>query len=106
MRFETGPMKKMNWKKINPGNISETSVWVSCQSDSFSSDELFNDLKANFSLKLSKNVSTKSPAGIYQVLDEKAVQNILIFKKATLKNKPIEQTMQAILNCENAYEYS
>lgn len=98
-------MKKLNWKPIEPRNISKTSLWVACQEESLVTEDIFQELFTNFSSKPCKivlpNVSSKI---IDQTLDRKSVQNILIFKRGLMKGLSNEQIMQAILQCEISVE--
>lgn len=101
-------MKKLNWKPIEPRNISKMSLWVACQGDTLATEEIFTELSTNFSTKPTKMdgilFKKKQPEIDIYVLDKKSVQNILIFKRASLKKVSNEQIKQSILNCETSLE--
>lgn len=94
-------MKKLNWKAIEPRKISKSSLWVKCQGESLATEDMFNKLSLEFSLKPSRIVSAKASSKLdHQVLDGKTVQNILIFKRGFLKGLSNEQIIQQIMRCE------
>lgn len=98
-------MKKFNWKPIIPRNISQNSLWVKYQDDSWITEDIFPELFENFSLKpVAIELNNKSPTIDLKVLDRKAAQNILIFMRTTMKSLSREQILQSIFNCEIAIE--
>lgn len=103
-----GPMKKLNWKPIEPRNISKKSLWVACQGDTMVTEDIFTELSTHFSSKPAKIdgivFKKEQPKIDFDVLDKKFVQSILIFKRASLKNVSNEQIKQSILSCEASME--
>lgn len=99
-------MKKLNWQKVNPHNISRNCFWINGQSklDDTAVKDLFDALTENFSLpnkKTSKDPTEKSKTGM-RVLHSNAAQNLMITLRGLFKNSSHEQIKHFILRCDTS----
>ncbi|XP_013361308.1 PREDICTED: protein diaphanous homolog 2 isoform X2 [Chinchilla lanigera] len=83
-------MKRINWSKIEPKELSETCFWLKVKEDKFENPDLFAKLTLNFAtqIKVQKNADTseekktvpaKKKVKELRVLDPKTAQNLSIF---------------------------
>nr|XP_020819057.1 protein diaphanous homolog 2 isoform X2 [Phascolarctos cinereus] len=82
-------MKRINWSKIEPQEISENCFWLKVKEDKFENPDLFAKLALTFAtqLKVKKNidvpeekkVAPKKKVKELRVLDGKTAQNLSIF---------------------------
>ncbi|XP_064134014.1 protein diaphanous homolog 2 isoform X4 [Loxodonta africana] len=83
-------MKRINWSKIEPRELSENCVWLKVKEDKFENPDLFAKLALNFAtqMKVQKNVEASEEKKItpvkkrvkeLRVLDPKTAQNLSIF---------------------------
>ncbi|XP_037021675.2 protein diaphanous homolog 2 isoform X2 [Artibeus jamaicensis] len=84
------PMKKINWLKIEPRELSENCFWLKVKEDKFENPDLFAKLALNFAtqIKVQKNTEAleekktqpaKKRVRELRVLDPKTAQNLSIF---------------------------
>ncbi|XP_004412277.1 PREDICTED: uncharacterized protein LOC101380635 [Odobenus rosmarus divergens] len=87
------PMKRINWSKIEPKELSENCVWLKVKEDKFENPDLFAKLTLNFATqikdsKVQKNVEASEEKKILpakkkvkelRILDPKTAQNLSIF---------------------------
>uniref|UniRef100_A0A8C7XU17 Diaphanous related formin 1 n=1 Tax=Oryzias sinensis TaxID=183150 RepID=A0A8C7XU17_9TELE len=83
-------LKRANWSKISPEDLSEKSFWIKAQEDQFENNELFAKLTVTFSSqtkkrqenereqKKEKKESSKKVKEL-KILDSKTSQNLSIF---------------------------
>ncbi|CAG0878556.1 unnamed protein product, partial [Darwinula stevensoni] len=106
----TFPMKRANWKKINPEKLSEKAFWVKIEEDKLASRDILNGLESKFStkppLKTSDDISDKRPGTKkvkeLVVLDSKAAQNLSILLGGSFKHVTYEEVTLAILRCDTS----
>ncbi|XP_012505484.1 PREDICTED: protein diaphanous homolog 2 [Propithecus coquereli] len=83
-------MKRINWSKIEPKELSENCFWLKVKEDKFENPDLFAKLALNFAtqIKVQKNaqaseekktVPAKKKVKELRVLDPKTAQNLSIF---------------------------
>ncbi|XP_054400805.1 protein diaphanous homolog 2 isoform X2 [Pongo abelii] len=83
-------MKRINWSKIEPTELSENCFWLKVKEDKFENPDLFAKLALNFGtqIKVQKNaealeekktVPTKKKVKELRILDPKTAQNLSIF---------------------------
>lgn len=82
-------MKRINWSKIEPKELSENCFWLKVKEDKFENPDLFAKLALNFAtqMKVPKNTEaleekpqpTKKKVKELRVLDPKTAQNLSIF---------------------------
>ncbi|XP_063101617.1 protein diaphanous homolog 2 isoform X3 [Cavia porcellus] len=83
-------MKRINWSKIEPKELSENCFWLKVKEDDFEDPDLFAKLTLNFAtqIKVHKNADTseekktvpaKKKVKELRVLDPKTAQNLSIF---------------------------
>lgn len=83
------PLKKANWQRIQPQNLSENAFWVTVNEDKLASDDIFKELQLKFSTKPPPkqhddeidSVGTKKltkKVKDYKVLDGKSAQSLSI----------------------------
>ncbi|XP_077001556.1 protein diaphanous homolog 2 isoform X4 [Tamandua tetradactyla] len=83
-------MKRINWSKIEPKELSENCFWLKVEEDKFENPDLFAKLALNFStqIKVQKNpdaleekkiTPAKKKVKELRVLDPKTAQNLSIF---------------------------
>ncbi|KAL5279933.1 DIAPH1 family protein [Megaselia abdita] len=107
------PMKRANWKAIQPQKMSENAFWVKCNEDKLASEDLINELSMKFSSKPVKkdakdsvdkpgsgNQTLKKNIVEYKVLDGKSAQNLLICLGGSLKHLSHEQIKLCIIKCD------
>ncbi|XP_038306340.1 protein diaphanous homolog 2 isoform X3 [Canis lupus familiaris] len=84
------PMKRINWLKIEPKELSENCFWLKVKEDKFENPDLFAKLALNFATqkKVQKNVEASEEKKILpakkkvkelRILDHKMAQNLSIF---------------------------
>ncbi|XP_012902989.1 protein diaphanous homolog 2 isoform X4 [Mustela putorius furo] len=84
------PMKRINWSKIEPKELSENCFWLKVKEDKFENPDLFAKLALNFAtqMKVQKNVEASEEKKILpakkkvkelRILDPKTAQNLSIF---------------------------
>ncbi|XP_030160890.1 protein diaphanous homolog 2 isoform X7 [Lynx canadensis] len=84
------PMKRINWSKIEPKELSENCFWLKVKEDKFENPDLFAKLALNFAtqIKVPKNVEAseekktlpaKKKVKELRILDPKTAQNLSIF---------------------------
>ncbi|XP_030884012.1 protein diaphanous homolog 2 [Leptonychotes weddellii] len=83
------PMKRINWSKIEPKELSENCVWLKVKEDKFENPDLFAKLALNFAtqIKVQKNVEASEEKKILpakkkvkelKILDPKTAQNLYL----------------------------
>ncbi|XP_011842953.1 PREDICTED: protein diaphanous homolog 2 isoform X1 [Mandrillus leucophaeus] len=83
-------MKRINWSKIEPTELSENCFWLKVKEDKFENPDLFAKLALNFAtqMKVQKNTEaleekktgpTKKKVKELRILDPKTAQNLSIF---------------------------
>ncbi|XP_011792660.1 PREDICTED: protein diaphanous homolog 2 isoform X1 [Colobus angolensis palliatus] len=83
-------MKRINWSKIEPTELSENCFWLKVKEDKFENPDLFAKLALNFAtqMKVQKNAEaleekktgpTKKKVKELRILDPKTAQNLSIF---------------------------
>ncbi|KAM9181151.1 protein diaphanous homolog 2 [Dugong dugon] len=83
-------MKRINWSKIEPRELSENCFWLKVKEDKFENPDLFAKLALNFAtqIKVQKNVEASEGKKItpakkrvkeLRILDPKTAQNLSIF---------------------------
>ncbi|XP_069896199.1 protein diaphanous homolog 2 isoform X1 [Dipodomys merriami] len=83
-------MKRINWSKIEPKDLSENCVWLKVKEEKFENPDLFAKLALNFAtnIKVSKSaeaseekkaVPIKKKMKELRILDTKTAQNLSIF---------------------------
>ncbi|XP_069841841.1 protein diaphanous homolog 2 isoform X2 [Dendropsophus ebraccatus] len=83
-------MKRINWSKVEPQELSESSFWVKAREEKFEFPELFSKLSQTFAThqkvkktlqeeEESKPVMAKKKVKELKVLDSKTAQNLSIF---------------------------
>ncbi|XP_017404051.1 protein diaphanous homolog 2 isoform X3 [Cebus imitator] len=83
-------MKRINWSKVEPTELSENCFWLKVKEDKFENPDLFAKLALNFAtqIKVQKNVETleekktaptKKKVKELRILDPKTAQNLSIF---------------------------
>ncbi|KAG1655371.1 Protein diaphanous 3 [Nymphon striatum] len=101
------PLKRANWKQINPQKLSEDAFWVKINEENFINEDIFNSLTQNFSTKPTKAVTedkNAEPKSIkkkkeLKVLDGKTAQNLMILVGSVKMNG--EEMKQAILQVDD-----
>uniref|UniRef100_A0A7N6BMV7 Diaphanous related formin 1 n=1 Tax=Anabas testudineus TaxID=64144 RepID=A0A7N6BMV7_ANATE len=96
-------LKRANWSKIGPEDLSESSFWVHSQEDQFENDELFAKLTLTFSSQTKtkkeqddeKTTTQKKKVKELKILDSKSSQNLSIFLGSF--RVPYEEIKNAIL---------
>ncbi|KAF5900628.1 protein diaphanous 1, partial [Clarias magur] len=97
-------LKRANWSKIGPEDLSESSFWVKSKEDRFESNELFSRLTLAFSsqIKTKKDqdggedkTAQKKKVKELKVLDAKSSQNLSIFLGSN--RLPYEEMKNVIL---------
>lgn len=100
-------LKKANWSKIGPEDLSESSFWTKAKEDQFESNELFAKLTLTFSSQTKTTKVKKEQDGgddkqvqkkkvkELKVLDGKSAQNLSIFLGSF--RLPYEEIKNAIL---------
>ncbi|XP_069469093.1 protein diaphanous homolog 2 isoform X2 [Ambystoma mexicanum] len=83
-------MKRINWSKVDPTELSENCIWVKAKEDKFEQPELFTRLSQTFSTQMKvrkeieeteekKPIASKKKVKELRVLDGKSAQNLSIF---------------------------
>uniref|UniRef100_A0A8C8DMW8 Diaphanous related formin 1 n=1 Tax=Oryzias sinensis TaxID=183150 RepID=A0A8C8DMW8_9TELE len=82
-------LKRANWSKISPEDLSEKSFWIKAQEDQFENNELFAKLTVTFSSQTKtkkeqddgddKKQQQKKKVKELKILDSKTSQNLSIF---------------------------
>ncbi|XP_011369415.1 protein diaphanous homolog 2 [Pteropus vampyrus] len=83
-------MKRINWSKIEPKELSENCFWLKVKEDKFENPDLFAKLSLNFATQIKvqkkaegseekKTLPTKKRVKELRVLDPKTAQNLSIF---------------------------
>ncbi|XP_053329121.1 protein diaphanous homolog 2 isoform X1 [Spea bombifrons] len=83
-------MKRINWSKVEPQELSENCIWVKAKEDRFEHPDLFVRLSQTFATHMkakkameeeqeNKPVVTKKKVKELRVLDSKTAQNLSIF---------------------------
>ncbi|XP_046528990.1 protein diaphanous homolog 2 isoform X3 [Equus quagga] len=83
-------MKRINWSKIEPKELSENCFWLKVKEDKFENPDLFAQLALNFATQIKvqkkteaseekKTIPTKKKVKELRVLDPKTAQNLSIF---------------------------
>ncbi|XP_027390196.1 protein diaphanous homolog 2 isoform X3 [Bos indicus x Bos taurus] len=83
-------MKRINWSKIEPKELSENCFWLKVKEEKFENPDLFAKLALNFAtqMKVQKNaealeekktIPTKKKVKELRILDPKTAQNLSIF---------------------------
>ncbi|XP_054706244.1 protein diaphanous-like [Uloborus diversus] len=79
------PLKRANWKKIQPQKLSDKAFWVSVHEEKLASDDIFESLLSKFSskpqTKKENKIDEKRPSKKVKelkVLDAKSAQNLMI----------------------------
>lgn len=83
-------MKRINWPKIEPRELSENCFWLKVKEDKFENPDLFAKLALNFATQIKvqkkvdaseekKAVPTKKKVKELRILDAKSAQNLSIF---------------------------
>uniref|UniRef100_A0A8C9TAY7 Diaphanous related formin 1 n=1 Tax=Scleropages formosus TaxID=113540 RepID=A0A8C9TAY7_SCLFO len=74
-------LKRANWTKIGPEDLSEDSFWIKAKEEHFENNELFAKLTLTFSsqTKNDKKATQKKKVKELKVLDSKSSQNLSIF---------------------------
>ncbi|XP_075428922.1 protein diaphanous homolog 2 isoform X2 [Ascaphus truei] len=83
-------MKRINWSKVEPQELSETCIWVKAKEDTFEHPDLFSRLTQTFATHMKakkpmeeeeekKPLLTKKKVKELRVLDSKTAQNLSIF---------------------------
>uniref|UniRef100_A0AAY4DQ38 Diaphanous related formin 1 n=1 Tax=Denticeps clupeoides TaxID=299321 RepID=A0AAY4DQ38_9TELE len=98
-------MKKANWSKIEPEDLSEISFWTKVNEDRYESNELFAKLTLTFSSQTKikkdqdgtddKKIAQKKKVKELKVLDAKTSQNLSIFLGSN--RLPYEEIKNVIL---------
>ncbi|XP_055368335.1 protein diaphanous homolog 1 isoform X2 [Betta splendens] len=96
-------LKRANWSKIGPQDLSENSFWVQSKEDQFENDELFAKLTLTFSSQTKtkkeqdddKMQAQKKKVKELKILDSKSAQNLSIFLGSF--RLPYEEIKNAIL---------
>ncbi|XP_069387328.1 protein diaphanous homolog 1 isoform X2 [Paralichthys olivaceus] len=98
-------LKRANWSKIGPEDLSENSFWTKAKEDKFESNELFAKLTLSFSSQTKtkkeqdggdeKKQLQKKKVKELKILDSKTAQNLSIFLGSF--RLPYEQIKTAIL---------
>jgi len=104
------PLKRTNWKTIQPQKLSEKAFWVQVEEDRLVSPDLLEGLSSKFSsrppVKKSKEGETDKPASKkfkeLKVLDGKAAQNLSILLGGSLKYMTYEDIKHSILHCDES----
>ncbi|XP_032187577.1 protein diaphanous homolog 2 [Mustela erminea] len=84
------PMKRINWSKIEPKELSENCFWLKVKEDKFENPDLFAKLALNFAtqMKVQKNIEASEEKKVLpakkkvkelRILDPKTAQNLSIF---------------------------
>ena len=104
------PLKRTNWKTIQPQKLSEKAFWVNVEEDRLVSPDLLEGLSAKFSskppVKKAKEGETDKPMSKkfkeLKVLDGKSAQNLSILLGGSLKYMSYEDIKRAILHCDES----
>ncbi|XP_076854558.1 protein diaphanous homolog 1-like [Brachyhypopomus gauderio] len=97
-------LKRVNWSKIRPEDLSESSIWVKAKEERFESKELFSKLTLTFTSqtkaikdqeKVDGKAAQKKKVKELKVLDSKTSQNLSIFLGSN--RMPYEQIKNVIL---------
>uniref|UniRef100_A0AAR2JCZ5 Diaphanous related formin 1 n=1 Tax=Pygocentrus nattereri TaxID=42514 RepID=A0AAR2JCZ5_PYGNA len=97
-------LKRANWSKIEPEDLSENSFWVKAKEDRYESKELFSRLTLTFSSQTKtkkdqeggeEKAVQKKKAKELKVLDSKSSQNLSIFLGSN--RLPYEEIKNVIL---------
>ncbi|XP_028271255.1 protein diaphanous homolog 1 isoform X2 [Parambassis ranga] len=101
-------LKRANWSKIGPEDLSESSFWTKAKEDQFENDELFAKLTLAFSSQTKTTKAKKEQDGgdekkqlqkkkvkELKILDAKSAQNLSIFLGSF--RLPYEEIKNAIL---------
>ncbi|XP_076880151.1 protein diaphanous homolog 1-like isoform X1 [Brachyhypopomus gauderio] len=97
-------LKRVNWSKIRPEDLSESSIWVKAKEERFESKELFSKLTLTFTSqtktikdqeKVDGKAAQKKKVKELKVLDSKTSQNLSIFLGST--RLPYEEIKNVIL---------
>ncbi|XP_052870339.1 protein diaphanous [Anopheles cruzii] len=104
-----GPMKRANWKAIEPDKLAEGSFWVQVQEEKLADNDMLATLALKFSSKPVKPIdkdnhergTTTSKKNIdLRVLDVKSAQNLSILLGGSLKHLSHEQIRTCLLRCD------
>jgi len=104
------PMKRTNWKTIQPQKLSEKAFWVRVEEDRLVSPDLLEGLSSRFSsrppVKKAKEGEPDKPTSKkfkeLKVLDAKAAQNLSILLGGSLKYMSYEDIKRSILHCDES----
>nr|CAD7437653.1 unnamed protein product [Timema bartmani] len=109
-KWETdGPLKRANWKAIQPQTLSIKSFWVKVQEEKLASPDILDGLSQKFSSKppskkmadvVDKGATLKKTKDL-KVLDGKAAQNISILLGGSLKHISYSDVKKCILHCDD-----
>uniref|UniRef100_A0A2M4BBJ2 Putative rhoa gtpase effector dia/diaphanous n=1 Tax=Anopheles marajoara TaxID=58244 RepID=A0A2M4BBJ2_9DIPT len=108
-----GPMKRANWKAIEPDKLSESSFWVQVQEEKLADSDILTTLALKFSSKPAKAIDkdstgTDRPPGTskknidLRVLDVKSAQNLSILLGGSLKHLSHDQIRTCLLRCDTS----
>ncbi|KAF3816197.1 hypothetical protein GH733_014786, partial [Mirounga leonina] len=89
------PMKRINWSKIEPKELSENCVWLKVKEDKFENPDLFAKLALNFAtqIKVQKNVEASEEK---KILPAK--------KKNLVKHLPEQKVLSELAQLRNEYD--
>ncbi|ODM97180.1 Protein diaphanous 3 [Orchesella cincta] len=103
------PMKKANWKTIEPQKLSKTSFWVGVNEEKLASQEILEGLMRFSTKPPARNNKDENDKGNsingkkkrdLRVLDHKTAQNLAILIGGSLKHMSYESVKVAILQCD------
>ncbi|XP_044767531.1 protein diaphanous homolog 2 [Neomonachus schauinslandi] len=111
------PMKRINWSKIEPKELSENCVWLKVKEDKFENPDLFAKLALNFAtqIKVQKNVEASEEKKILpakkkvkelRILDPKTAQNLslLLLNSNLVKHLPEQKVLSELAQLRNEYD--
>nr|CAH0100887.1 unnamed protein product [Daphnia galeata] len=104
------PLKRTNWKTIQPQKLSEKAFWVNVEEDRLVSPDLLEGLSAKFSskppVKKAREGDPDKPMSKkfkeLKVLDGKSAQNLSILLGGSLKYLSYDDIKRAILHCDES----
>ncbi|GLG93013.1 Uncharacterized protein GBIM_00523 [Gryllus bimaculatus] len=106
------PVKRANWKTIDPKKMSEKAFWVKVQEEKLASADILSELSQRFSTKpvvkktddavdKGTNGGTGKKTKELKVLDSKVAQNIAILMGGCLKHLSYQDVKRFILRCDD-----
>lgn len=109
-KYESAQTKRLNWQKIEPVKLRESSVWTMANEQKFSDEALMSEIASVFATKAPKTARSDGPVAEKKrqkenkILDAKKAQNLSIFLGRI--KVPYQSVRKQILQCSPELESS